>query len=591
MQQEARNTETHTRSWSHSNLRHKSVQFVSAGQLQRTEQDIEEEESSQTKTQLEVTELEFQEQSEEKEDASDDFFFLDATGGEAVHTGLPDPTLHSDLSDTEGSEDEVVFTGRRKPVVIETDEAELQQYLQTTQNALPQASASSEDLQLNYQATVAETHPAPRTQWRHIPLQNGQVHELADRRANIDHGYDQEHTQVSTEAEGGIGVDRHLAGPGSDTERLQSVQAQMSDIQLEQHASKDQPIEDAEDAEVIGSLDVLSQMYLDTGPDSSSTSEDDDVDLDSLNEFEEEMDDMDDEGLLEELATSYSAGKKGNRGNHTFLTATAFADALDADPYYGLDIMDFERPSLQKRSKGKNSHLLEGIILSDSDLDSDLEILQDAWETDRKKKKAKKQEREELRAQGLLGRKSTDPDLKVKYAKGMNLDDLISEIRTFLLSPKSSLALPPMTKHRRKTIHELANKVNLKSQSRGNGLTRFPILLKTSHTPKYTRKTIPQFDNLLSGRKLNRRLYQSWGPDASRPTKAKRGGGGGGGAVSYMDGDVVGASAPEIGAGNRGRAMLEKMGWSSGTALGASNNKGILQPVTQVVKNSRAGLG
>jgi hypothetical protein len=148
-----------------------------------------------------------------------------------------------------------------------------------------------------------------------------------------------------------------------------------------------------------------------------------------------------------------------------------------------------------------------------------------------------------------------------------------------------------MTKHRRKTIHELANKVNLKSQSRGNGLTRFPILLKTSHTPKYTRKTIPQFDNLLSGRKLNRRLYQSWGPDASRPTKAKRGGGGGGGAVSYMDGDVVGASAPEIGAGNRGRAMLEKMGWSSGTALGASNNKGILQPVTQVVKNSRAGLG
>ncbi|KAJ5910275.1 hypothetical protein N7504_004918 [Penicillium tannophilum] len=331
-------------------------------------------------------------------------------------------------------------------------------------------------------------------------------------------------------------------------------------------------------------------MYLDTEPDSSSTSEDDDADIDSPDEFDEDSDDMDDEGLLEELAASFSAEKKGSRGKHTFLSATAFADALDADPYYGLDIMDFDRPSLQKRPKGKKPHLLEGIILSDSDLDnSDLEILEDVWETDRKKKKAKKQEREELRSQGLLGRKSGDPDLKVKYAKGMNLDDLISEIRTFLLSPKSSLALPPMTKHRRKTIHELANKVNLKSQSRGNGLTRFPILLKTSHTPKHTRKTIPQFDNLLSGRKLNRRLYQSWGPDASRPSKAKRSGGSG--AVSYMDGDVVGASAPEIGAGNRGRAMLEKMGWSSGTALGASNNKGILQPVTQVVKNSRAGLG
>ena len=31
-----------------------------------------------------------------------------------------------------------------------------------------------------------------------------------------------------------------------------------------------------------------------------------------------------------------------------------------------------------------------------------------------------------------------------------------------------------------------------------------------------------------------------------------------------MEGAVVGASAPEIGAENKGRAMLEKMGWSSG---------------------------
>ncbi|KAJ5548632.1 hypothetical protein N7513_005866 [Penicillium frequentans] len=588
MQQEARNTETHTRSWSHSNLRNKAVQFVSAGQLQRTEQDVEEEGGGQTETQLEVTELEIQGTPEAKEDAGDNLFFLDTIGEEVVHTGLPDPTLHSDFSDTEGSEDEVVFTGRRKPIAIETDEAELQEYLQRTQNMLLQAAASSEDVQPNHQVNVAETPPAPRTQQEHHPLSDGEANKPADSMANKDHGYDQEHAQISTEAEGGIGLGR--SGSELDTEGSQSVQTEFSHIQLEQYTSKGRPVEDAEDAEVIGSIDELSKMYLDTEPDSSSTSKDDDADLDSPDESDEDSDDMDDEGLLEELAASFSAEKKGSRGKHTFLSATAFADALDADPYYGLDIMDFDRPSLQKRPKGKKPHPLEGIILSDSDLDnSDLEILQDVWETDRKKKKAKKQEREELRSQGLLGRKSGDPDLKVKYAKGMNLDDLISEIRTFLLSPKSSLALPPMTKHRRKTIHELANKVTLKSQSRGNGLTRFPILLKTSHTPKYTRKTIPQFDNLLSGRKLNRRLYQSWGPDASRPSKAKRSGGSG--AVSYMDGDVVGASAPEIGAGNRGRAMLEKMGWSSGTALGASNNKGILQPVTQVVKNSRAGLG
>lgn len=158
---------------------------------------------------------------------------------------------------------------------------------------------------------------------------------------------------------------------------------------------------------------------------------------------------------------------------------------------------------------------------------------------------------------------------------------------------QSSLSLPPMTKHRRKTIHEVANKVNLKSQSRGNGMDRFPVLLKTGRTPHYTRKTISQVDNLLSGKKFNRRLFQSWGTSSTpKPSKAKRTGGGGLTAgVTYTDGEVVGASAPEIGAGNRGRAMLEKMGWSSGTALGASNNKGILLPVAHVVKNSRAGLG
>lgn len=62
-------------------------------------------------------------------------------------------------------------------------------------------------------------------------------------------------------------------------------------------------------------------------------------------------------------------------------------------------------------------------------------------------------------------------------------------------------------------------------------------------------------------------------------------------AASYRDGDVVGAAAPEIGHDNKGRAMLEKMGWRSGTALGSENNKGIMLPVPHIVKNSKAGLG
>ena len=61
--------------------------------------------------------------------------------------------------------------------------------------------------------------------------------------------------------------------------------------------------------------------------------------------------------------------------------------------------------------------------------------------------------------------------------------------------------------------------------------------------------------------------------------------------VRYFDGEIVGATAPELGAENRGRAMLEKMGWSNGTALGALNNKGLLTPLTHTVKNTRSGLG
>lgn len=146
-----------------------------------------------------------------------------------------------------------------------------------------------------------------------------------------------------------------------------------------------------------------------------------------------------------------------------------------------------------------------------------------------------------------------------------------------------------MKKPQRKLIHEFAATLSLKSQSRGHGPSRFPVLNKTGRTPTYSPKTINQVDKIFSSGKFSR-MTKSWYQDG-----ASRSGGGRRGrkdnSASYTDGDVVGASAPEIGVENKGRAMLEKMGWSMGTALGATNNKGILLPVAHVVKNSRAGLG
>lgn len=150
------------------------------------------------------------------------------------------------------------------------------------------------------------------------------------------------------------------------------------------------------------------------------------------------------------------------------------------------------------------------------------------------------------------------------------------------------LALPPMGKADRKLVHEIANAFHLKSKSAGDGNNRYPILTRTKNTIKYVAQTYASVEAKLTRRYLPRG-DKKLGGGGGAPKRSGRGGNHA--AVSYQDGDIVGGSAPELAADNRGRAMLEKMGWSTGTALGALNNKGIMQPVTHVVKTTKAGLG
>ena len=133
------------------------------------------------------------------------------------------------------------------------------------------------------------------------------------------------------------------------------------------------------------------------------------------------------ERAVTHLATPGSEKMKRSRSN--FLSATALANILDNDPYNGFDVMDQERPSLRKRPKGRRGKL--SLELSDSELEHSLHT---AWEKDRTKKKMRKQEREELRAQGLLGKKS-QADLKAKYSEGISMTQVKKEIKNFLLSP------------------------------------------------------------------------------------------------------------------------------------------------------------
>lgn len=116
--------------------------------------------------------------------------------------------------------------------------------------------------------------------------------------------------------------------------------------------------------------------------------------------------------------------RSSKRPRGDFPAASALADAYD-----GFDVMDFERPSLKKKPKGRKGKL--PFDLSDSDMEASLQA---AYENDRAKKKERKQQREALRAEGLLGSKNGKPNLKDKYREGMGFDAVKDEIKAFLLS-------------------------------------------------------------------------------------------------------------------------------------------------------------
>lgn len=275
---------------------------------------------------------------------------------------------------------------------------------------------------------------------------------------------------------------------------------------------------------------------------------------------------------------------------------------LDATDNTAFDPMDWERPSLRRR-KGKGSKAKLNLQFADLDLETE-QRLQSAWKSDRLKKAERKRNRERARTAGLLGKKADPDDLRIRYPTGMSIEEVAGEVKQFLVKADDrsatappptfdrqltflpSLCFPPMGKNVRKLIHELANKLSIKSKSIGKGDQRRPILYRTNRTEPFNAAI---FDQLIG--RVNRRYFPRLNLKSQGSPRQAAGRNGYAAAASYRDGEVVGAAAPELGVENRGRAMLEKMGWSSGTALGATENKGILLPVTQTMKRSKAGLG
>jgi hypothetical protein len=224
MQQEALNTETHTRLWSNSNLRNKGVTFVSAGALKRNENEAELEiedasqddrpEYAQTESEPEAINPEVEASPGPTEDPLAGTFFFDSAGQPSIDTGLPNPTPRLDLSDSDdSSEDEVVFTGRKnnqKPIVIKTDQIELQGILHTSCDSHSTPATMEVDTRTHSDASL-ESSKSPATP--DVRQRRGFYEEendpLADYIANMNRHYHTEEdadSYVHIEAEGGIGV-------------------------------------------------------------------------------------------------------------------------------------------------------------------------------------------------------------------------------------------------------------------------------------------------------------------------------------------------------------------------------------------------
>ncbi|EPX74177.1 R3H and G-patch domain-containing protein [Schizosaccharomyces octosporus yFS286] len=263
-----------------------------------------------------------------------------------------------------------------------------------------------------------------------------------------------------------------------------------------------------------------------------------------------------------------------------------------------------------ERKAGKSvANRLASAYDVDDDIAQELEMyshLQEQWIKDHQKKAKKRNEREEKRAQGLLGKKSSKKLAKKAAAseKGSDPDsptlskadhafimDAYKRMQQLSLSGVDEVSLPACPKYVRRLVHELANRLNLRSQSYGSGKKRYTVLSKT---PRFNSLDI----NSASLTRILHRVQLSVGKRSGIPGKpgkkpnimlaSKRTVSS---ATKLYEGQVVGGDAPEITRANPGRRMLERLGWYAGKGLGHPENEGSHESLRAIVKTSRSGLG
>ncbi|KAL2114974.1 hypothetical protein VTJ04DRAFT_10637 [Mycothermus thermophilus] len=514
----------------------------------------------------------------------DDLFVLDTTGDETVEIpNLPPPKIPSlraspEISDS-SDEEVIVFKGRANRHVVQPPTSSRPNPISTIHPADNTAGSSVEgpssqgndriDIEVAHDPQPEKGSKSKRRRTRAVDKEAEEEEDaiLADYIANMAEDSDNDDFLSSAlrAFAGGrdLGGDHHAVNFGSDHE----ISPYNQDVANEEKSKASEDSEAGSDAEQMEDGDM-------------------------------------DEDIISQLITKHEALEIGDNDLFSFMTshtklktktnyrqrpsASQVADALDS-----LDLGDWDQMAAAQSRKRKGKKQPPKFNVDDPEIEAALRI---AWQKDRERKKERKLEREALRAEGLLGKNANPDSLSVKYPTGMKLEDMKAELCSFLLGDVDRLEFPPLDKHARKILHELASKFEIKSQSIGSGDQRRPVLHRTKRTIRFSDLQCKEVSIHVD--KAATRIYRKY----FHRTDLKGGGEGknspkpAGGRSSYKaltprEGEIVGASVPELGADNKGRAMLEKMGWTKGMALGAADNKGILVPVVQVVKRSKAGLG
>ncbi|KAG5362110.1 Protein SQS1 [Yarrowia sp. C11] len=254
-------------------------------------------------------------------------------------------------------------------------------------------------------------------------------------------------------------------------------------------------------------------------------------------------------------------------------------------------LMDHGYTPAKTKSRGKNQ--VPNFGVNDPELQAQLEK---HWVNSRAAKRAKREERQSLRRQGMLSKEfksSGIVPLHAKYPILMTVEEARKEIEIFINAPNKPMVLdfPPMGAEFRTVLKKLSACYHLKPDIHGVQKNKHVSMLRTPRTSCHNSNYIQKFHNKFPKKfklvirnakySTEQYLYETKHQKGSKRSAAR---------VHNREGEIVGHEAPAIEESNIGRLLLQKMGWSSGEGLGVQSS-GISEPIIAKVKISKRGIG